>query len=498
MKPSKITIIFLLILLATTLIFFCDKNSESVDHPSKITYNTLDWEIPLGSPYRTTLKNGLKLYIAEDHSLPLVTISGYIDNGSLYDPKGKEGLGNFAVHLMRTGGTEEYKADTLDAIIEHYAISISLSLSETQLSFKAKFLSQYTDTAMHIIDQILFHPVFEKDKIQKERSISIQSIEHRFDNPDPVLSAAYSKAMYPFSVNNRLTTAKSLKTLTRKDLISFHNSAIKTENFLLTVSGDIDKNDFSSRLEKLFPKSENSISTKVFPDIKVEPQIKFLIVHKKITQAYVRMGLPFIKRPHPDYYGISLFNQVLGSGGFSSRLVTSIRSNAGLTYSIYSRASTNYFYEPTFYINFFTKQATVNQAIALTLKEVNKLLKDGLTNDEFVNGKKKLIDALPSMFRSKDDIVDTYAWNEYSGRAENHYRTYPEKINALTNEELLKVANKHFDPDNFTYVIVGDTSALFSAEESDGFSLKNQTNIKIITQEMLNNEDLFLRPNEKK
>ncbi len=489
---SAITITALIFLMLTTSGGMA-KKAKLPKHPSKISYKKLDWEIPLGSPYRTTLSNGLRLYIAEDHSLPLVTVSGYFNTGSIKDPSGKEGLGGFAAYLMRTGGTKAIQSDTLDALIEHFAISVSLSLSNTQLVLKTQFLSQFIDTALYILDQILFHPTFEKEKIEKEREITIQSIKHRFDNPEPIIGAAYATNMYPRMANSRLSTETSMKAVTRDDLVAFHKEVFKTENVILAVSGDIDKKKFIKKLETIFPKALKDTVPFDFPPVAVKPAVKFLIVHKEISQAYIRLGLPLFSRPHPDYYAMTIFNHVLGGGSFTARLVAKVRSDAGLTYSIYSSAGSNYIFPATFYINFFTNHPSVNKAIALTLKEVEKIVKEGITKEELDNAKKVMIDGLPSMFRSNDDIVDTYSWSEYYNRSEDHYRVYPDKIKALSQKDILKAARKYINPESFTFSVVGDTTQLFKAEESDGFSLKKQAEVKIITPDMLYNPKLFLK-----
>lgn len=460
------------------------KKTKIPQHPSKINYSSLDWKIPLGTPYRTVASNGLKLYIAQDRTLPQVAITGYYRAGTINDPVSKKGLGGFSVHCMRTCGTEAFPADTLDAILDQFAISISLSLSETMLSVNAAFLSQFTDTALYILDQILFHPVFDPDKIEKERAIVIQAIQHRFDNPEPVVSAAYTKVMYPHGTNSLLSTEQSIRSITRQDMIEFRNSAFRTENAIVSAAGDFDKKEMMTALERIFPKAD---TTRIpsFVEIAAEPATRIFIIHKEISQAYVRIGLPIFKRPHPDYYAITVFNQILGGGGFTSRLGTAIRSDAGLTYSIYSNAESNYIYPATFFINFFTKYETVNTAIAMTLKEVDKLLTDGVSPDELMNAKNVLIDGLPSMFRSKEDIVETYAWNEYYGRPDNQYVIYPEQIKALTRDDILTIAKKHITPDKFVYTIVGDTNELFSAAEAGGFSIAQQPNITILSPEQL-------------
>ncbi len=435
------------------------RKSKIPSHPTKLTYSELDWEIPLGTPYRKVLDNGLRTYIAEDPSLPLVSVTAYFRSGTLNEPSDKLGLGTLTASLLKSGGTEAIPSDTLEELIERLAIDISFAQGESQLKLTASFLSEYTDTALFILDQMLFHPTFEEHKIERERSQLVEAIKHRFDNPDPILSAAYEKTMYPAEQNSRLATIETVQNITRDDLASWAGQAVQTASTIVAVSGDIDRERIAERLNQMFPKTEEqSLAEIAFPAPTPRTDPMNLIVHKPISQAYVRMGLPFIRRPNPDYYPMSALNVILGGSGFTSRLGTAVRSDAGLTYQIYSSAGSNYAYPSTFYVHFFTKKETINQAISLSLQEIRKIVEEGVTDEELENAKQMLINGLPSMFRSVDDIVDTYAWNEYYGREPDHYKVYPDKVHTLTKEDLSRVAAKYLVPDNLSYTIVADTT----------------------------------------
>jgi zinc protease len=453
--------------------------------PQKIDFPALDWEIPLGSPYRTTLDNGLRLYIAEDHSLPLIEITGYVRSGAILDPAGKEGLGTLATRLLRTGGTKRFSGEALDKLIDRLAIQVSFSLNETDLEFRASFLSEYADTAFLLLEQMLFHPVYDSARIEKERQIMIQTIKHRFDNPEPTLSASYEKAMYPAQPNSRLATQASVAAISREDLFAFHRKTMKTGNIILAAAGDFEADSVQARFERMFPAADSAAAEVSYPEISIDPQSRLTLVHKPISQAYVRLGLPLFARPHPDYYPMSLCNLILGGGGFTSRLATRVRSDEGLTYSIYSRAGSNYVYPATLYINFFTRHETVNKAIGIILEEVKKLTDEGVTKEELENAKKVMIEGLPSSFRSPADIVQTYAWNEFYGRSEDHYRVYPGKLRALSRKDIRDAARAHLQPDAFTYVVVGDTTKLLGAQKAAGFSLESIEDMRVLRPEQL-------------
>ena len=452
--------------------------------PSKISFPALHWTVPLGSPCRVTLKNGLRSYVAVDSQLPLVQISAYFRCGTLSDPYGKEGLCSIMSKLMRTGGTDTYQADTLDALLDLYAIKFSVSASEDVLHFRGAFLTDFLDTAFAVMQQMLFHPRFDAAKLEKEKQIAVEAIRHRFDNPGPTLDIAYQKSMYPGSAAASIATEQSVGRITHDDLVNLHHRAITTGNCIFAIAGAFDRRAMLDRLEKLFP-AVGQVSDTTFPNIAVAPVTKCLIVHKPISQVYVRLGVPLFKRPNADYYTASVSNLILGGGGFTSRLGSRVRSDAGLTYSIYSSAESNYTYPGTWYIEFFTKSESFPHAMALALQVVDSMRAGGVSAEELANAKKSLIGEMPSMFRSPFDIVSTYAWNEYYGRSPEHFKKYPDSIAAITREAVKRVMSKYLDPATFTYTVIGDTAALSKYRSAGGFSLEKLTPSRTVTTDSI-------------
>ncbi len=439
-------------------------------NPAGITYDSLDWEIPLGDRYRTELKNGCVAYIAGDSLLPLVNFTAYVRYGALADPKGKEGLSSLFATMMRNGGTEKFPADTLDELVDLLALRFRFSTGMSQFTVSGGFLAEYRNNALEILREMMFKPVFDGKRLERERKIMLESIRHRFDNPGPTLKLGFEKLMYAGQAPGRLSTEASIKKITRQDLIDLHRSVIKPENIIFCIAGSFEPDSMRADLERVLTGNGPAGNGPSFPQVSVNRKAGCLLIHKPISQAYVRCGLPLFQRPHPDYYAMSILNLIIGGGGFTSRLGKSVRSDAGLTYSIYSNAESNYSYPGTFYIDFFTKNASFAQAVALTLKEIRLLTEEKVTEQELANAKSSLIGELPSMFRSREDIVTTYGWNEYYHRAPDHYRTYPEKIASITREDLLEVARKYVVVDSLSFTVVGDTTALLH-QKADDFSL---------------------------
>ncbi|MDG5816850.1 pitrilysin family protein [Chitinispirillales bacterium ANBcel5] len=456
-------------------------DGTTLNHPSEIEFEALDWQVPTGEEYREQLSNGLRTYIATDSSLPLVTIKGYISHSSINDPENKKGLGTLMSRLLRRGGTEKFPADSLNELVDLLSIKFSFSQNEAYMSFSATFLSEYLDTAMVILEEMFFRPAFDESVLEREKRIMKESIRHRFVNPQPVLHAAYKKQFYSETILSPITTLESIESITREDLIELHDQVFTTDNIILSFSGSFDREDMISRLENTFPSASNARGVVAFDEISPNTLTDALIVHRPINQTYVRMGVPLFSRPHPDYYAVSVMNLILGGGGFTSRLGTKVRSDAGLTYSIFSRGESNYQYPGTLHIEFNTRTETLPLAISLVLKEVENLIENGVTEEELENAKATIIAQLPGMFRSVEDITDTYTMNEYFGRAPDHFVVYPQHINDITVEDIQRVAQKYLNPDEFIYTIVTDTEALKNLPVTDdGFDVLGIENKLII------------------
>ena len=464
-----------LILLAITPIF-----SAPPSHPDKLHYPPLERKIPSGIAYRSLIGDSIPAYIVADRSLPIVTVTLYFRAGTLLDPRGFEGLGALAATCLRTGGAGTIHTDSLDAILDKYAILISSSIDETKLAVKLTCLSQYTDTAFSLLSKILFSPAFDKKVVERERAIAIQAAAHRFDNPEPILAAAWRAALYPQWPNNRLSSEKSLSSITIANLKTFAETYITHGHVSCAASGDFNTDSMTHRITALLAPVKRGPAP-VFPTITADTTPQCLIVHKQTTQAYLRMGCPLFTRPHLDYYPLLLENQILGDGGFSSRLIQSVRSDAGLTYSIYSMTESNYSYPGTFFINYFTKSETVNAAAALSLVETRAIRDSNITPAELDRTKQILVDELLSSFRTKQDIVETYLWNEYTGRPADIFQRYAAELSTIAPDSARAVFARRVDPSKFIVVAVGDTTALFSAPPATGFELKTLKNRTVIT-----------------
>lgn len=220
------------------------------------------------------------------------------------------------------------------------------------------------------------------------------------------------------------------------------------------------------------------------PEIAFSKEPKTVIVHKEISQAYVKTGFSGFKRPDPRYYPLTVFNELLGGGGFDSKLVSRVRSDAGLTYSIYSMVGSSYMLEDAFSVTFPTKSESVNHALFLSYETIEEMVEQGVSKEQNAEKTAQFKETLPASFRTSKDISFTYLWSEFYNRDIEHFSNYLDKMDALKVEEVNSVSTAFFNDRNYTTVIVGDTTALFAAPDWNGKSIRDLKPV-VITQDDL-------------
>jgi len=458
-----------------------EPKAKTTKHPDSLTYKQLEWQVPSSKPYRKSLKNGTPFYYAEDKKLPLFSLDIVFKAGSLY----KENGAIPTLHSMSlgNGGAKGFNSARLDSIFDLYAIKFNVSSGKSKTVISISGLSEYFPKAMEIFGSIIQTPAFEDSRVTYNKEALLSSIEHRFNTAGPVLQAGWKKVIYPNSSLSKLLTIDDVNSVTKKEIWNYHNYLMRNSDMLVSFVGDIQEDSVTSIMNTLFGKDRGSFSHKK-EEIKVSSKPKVLIVHKEINQAYVRLGLPTFKRPDKRFYPFQIFNEILGGGGFTSKLVQEVRSNAGLTYSIYSQISSDYDYTGTFTTTFFTKTETINQALGMSLDIIKESISKPLTQKELDRVRKQYKDGFPTFFRDKGDIVSSYLDNEFDGRSPNHFIDYMGKLDSIKIEDITKSVNELLKPENFSIVIVGDTSSLFTAPKYKEFAIKS------LTYEIINEGDL--------
>jgi zinc protease len=180
------------------------------------------------------------------------------------------------------------------------------------------------------------------------------------------------------------------------------------------------------------------------------------LVNKDVNQGRVSIGLPVVKRDHPDIYALEVMNEILGGSGFTARITKTVRSNEGLAYSAGSGLSFGVYSPGPFRAAFQSKSRTVAYAAQLVFGEIEKLRETPVTEDELKTIKDNLVATFPSQFASKAQTAAIFASDEYTKRDPAFWQTYRDRIAAVTAADVQRVAREHLVPGKMLVLVVGD------------------------------------------
>ena len=433
---------------------------EIPDRPEKLTFPPLVYDAPNPADYREELESGAIVYIYPDRERPLIDLSVNIRAGSFLDPEGKEGLANLTGHLMARGGIPSKPANELDEELEFLAARLSSSFGGLNGSISLNLLSKDADRGFEILRAVLAAPSFQEDKLALRKTQLLQGLKQRNDDSRNIESRERNFLAYGENFwFNRHTTAASLESIRREDLLAFHHEWVHPRNFIVSISGDFDRDAMLERLDGVFAAWPHP--GKKAPPVPQEREYGksgVYIVDKDVNQGRVSIMLPGIRWDDPDFYAIQVMNDVLGGGGFTSRITNRVRSDEGLAYSAGSSFPGGSHYPVVFRAGFQSKSRTVAYATSIVLEEIERIAGEPVSAEELLTAKKSFIDTFPNNFASSAQVVSAFAGDEMIGRyarQPNYWADYRDNIESVDIAAVQRVAKRRLRLGQVIILIVG-------------------------------------------
>ncbi len=412
-------------------------------------------------PKRIELKNGIVLFLQEDHELPFVSGSVLIPGGSRDEIPAKAGLVGLYSQTWRTSGTAKIDGDALDDLLEARAAHIETGGDEDSTAVSWDSLKGDADQVFSLALDLLLHPKFSQEKLELAQQQEATGIVRRNDDESTIAEREASKLVY--GANSPYTRQPELATIdavTLDDLKAWHDRTVGGREgggkLIVGISGDFDPVAMEAKLRAAFeplpPVKPAPRRNDVFPG--PTPGVYF-IDKEDVNQSHVEIVGMGTDRHNPDVPAIAVMNEILG-GGFASRLFQKVRTELGLAYEVGGGISFAYDHPGPFSTVALTKSATTVDATKAALAEIAGLNTRPFTGEELARAKDNILNSFLFRYDTRDKVLAERVRLEFYGYPADYLEAYQAALEKVTIADLQAAAKKYVHPDKLAILVVGN------------------------------------------
>jgi zinc protease len=421
-----------------------------------------------------TLSNGMKVYLLEDHELPVVNGTALIRTGNLFDPADKVGLATITGMVIRSGGTRTKSGDQLDEELENIAASVESRIDETSGTVSFSALKENTDEVLAAFHGVLTEPQFRQDKVDLAKSQIRAGISRRNDDAHGVAEREFARIVYgPNTPYGWQIEHATVDRIGREDMAAFYKRYFFPANVMLAVWGDFRSADMKAKLETVFADWRVAQpAVPAFPEVRQSPAPGvYLATKTDVAQTFFVAGQLGGVLRDKDFPALDVMADILG-GGFRSRLFQRVRSRMGDAYEIEADWGANYEHPGLFRISGSTKSSSTVETIRALQQEVQNIRTTEVTDEELSTAKQTALNGLVFAFDTKSKTLARVLTYEYHGYPKDFIDQYQKALAAVTKADVLRVAKQRLDPASFTIVAVGNPKDFGRPLESLGGPVK--------------------------
>lgn len=406
-----------------------------------------------------TSSGGIEAWLVEERSIPFVALEIVFDGGASVEDPAKRGVTNLMMALLEEGAGD-LDARAFQQAREGLAASFGFDAGDDKVTVSAQFLTENKDEAVALLRQALTEPRFDEDAVERVRAQVLSIIRSDAQNPNRIASAAFDAAAfgdhpYGSSLNG---TAETVAAITRDDLVKAHRDALTRGRVYVGAAGDMSAGELGMMLDDLLgalPEEGPEIPDPV--EFGLEGGVT--VVPFETPQSVALFGQAGIKRDADDFFAAYLLNEILGGSGLESRLMHEVRERRGLTYGVYS-----YLVPKDLSEIYMGSVASANDRIAQTISVIRDqwalMAEEGVTAEELARAKTYLTGAYPLRFDGNAEIAGILVGMQSIGLPTEYVANRNDYINAVTLDEVNRVAAELLDPDGLHFVVVGQPVGL--------------------------------------
>lgn len=408
-----------------------------------------------------TTPGGIDAWLVEEHSIPFVALELRFRGGTSLDAPDKRGAVNLMTGLLEEG-TGDMDSRAFARATEEIAAEFSYGAGDDAVSVSARFLTETRDEAIELLRASITAPSLAPEAIERVRAQVIAGLNSGLKDPDTIARNTFAGLVFgdhPYGSPEE-GTIESVSALTRDDLLAAHRAVFARDRVYVSAVGDITADELSALLDRLLgdlPETGAPLPGRA--DQNLPGGIE--VVDFDTPQSSVIFGQPGIDREDPDFFAAYILNHIIGGGGFESRLMTEVREKRGLTYGVYTYLSDKDNGE-VWVGSVSSANDRVAEAIAVIREQWARIREEGVTAEELNDAKTYITGAYPLRFDGNGTIANIAVGMQIDGFPKDYIATRNDRMNAVTLEDVNRVARELLDPDKLTFVVVGRPEGLSS------------------------------------
>jgi len=404
---------------------------------------------------RVVSPGGIEAWLVRDHSNPIVTVNFAFRGGAGLDPAGKEGLANMVASTLDEGAGD-MDSQAVQRTLEDLAIRMRFTTGKDTFRGRLQTLVKNQDTAFRLLRLALTAPRFDTEPVERIRDQILVGLKRDLEDPDTIASLKLFELLFPGHPYGRPSdgTLESVKRITVTDLKAFASSRLAKDNLMIGVVGDVTAERLKTLLDRTFGALPEKAASWELPEVKPAARGQTVVIEKGIPQSTILFADEGLKRKHPDYYAAYVMNHILGGGSFTSRLYQEVREKRGLVYSV-DTALYPYDHTALFFASAGTANERVGETLSVFATEWERMASTGVTEEELADAKAFLTGSFPLRFTSSRRIAGILVGMQVSDLGIDYLDKRNGYIEAITLEDIKRVAQKLLRKKNLVTVIVG-------------------------------------------
>ena len=403
---------------------------------------------------RVVSPGGVEAWLVEAHAIPILSVKIAFRGGAALDPDGKEGLANMVSGLLDEGAGA-LDSQAFQERLEDHAIHLGFSARLDTFTASLKTLSENTDTAFEMLRLALTEPRFDPEPVERVRRQIEVGLKRLAEDPDDIARRTWFEAAFPGHPYGRPVegTPASLARISIDDLGAFARANLARDRLFIGVAGDITPERLGPLLDATFGGLPQAGADRALAEAEPAAPGRLIVVERDIPQSIVVFGTRGLARKHPDFYAAYVMNHILG-GGFTSRLKEEVREKRGLAYGVYSYLSP-YDHAALYLGGVATENARIAETLEIIRAEFARMRDNGVTAAEIADAKTYLTGSFPLRLDTNDKIARMLVGIQLDGLGIDYIERRNDYIEAVTLDDVNRVAATLLNPQAFEVVIVG-------------------------------------------